>query len=342
MADEAQAAVAPRVVAVVVAYNRRDLLRQALDALTAQARTPDAVVVVDNCSSDDSADVAGAHPVQADVVRLPRNTGGAGGFAVGIARAVVDHDADLVWLMDDDTVPRPAALAALLDARERHRGPVALLASRVVWTDGRDHPMNTPRVRPGAGGADRALAAEAGAVPIRSASFVSMLVDAGAARRHGLPVADYFIWNDDFEFSCRLLRDGTGLYVPASVVEHRTATFGATDADPGERFRYEVRNKVWMLGRSRALSPVETVLYAGSTARRWLRTLARSRRRRLLVTVGARGLLEGLRRGPSPHVLTGLGVDETLATFDRLRSDARAAAAGAGGTALQRHGTGPG
>src|SRR5690606_24839524 len=146
---------------------------------------------------------------------------------------------------------------ALLGARDAYDGDVTAMASRVVWTDGSDHPMNTPRSRPGASPEALRRAKAAGAMPVRSMSFVSMLVDAGAVRRLGLPVADYFIWNDDFEYSTRLLRRGVGLYVPGSVVEHRTARLVGTDHDPGPRFYYEVRNKVWTFTRSSALSASE-------------------------------------------------------------------------------------
>ncbi|QJW36096.1 glycosyltransferase [Cellulosimicrobium protaetiae] len=307
-----------RITAVVVAYDRRDLLVEALDALSAQTRPLDEVVVIDNASHDDSAAVAAAHPIGADVLTLARNTGGAGGFAAGVAHAVA-RGADLVWLMDDDTIPTPSALAELLVARDAYPGPVALLGSRVVWHDGRDHPMNTPRRRPGASAEQIARAREVGALPVRSSSFVSMLVDSRAIRHHGLPVADYFIWNDDFEYSARLLRRGTGLHVPASVVEHRTKTFGATDADPGARFYYEVRNKLWMLVWSRALSPAERVLYLGASLRRWARTFLRSSDRGTLRGAGARGLRDGLTSRPrsSATVLTGLGsVSEDVAVVD--------------------------
>ena len=92
-------------------------------------------------------------------------------------------------------------------------------------------------------------------MPIRSASFVSIMCDADVVRERGLPLADYFLWNDDFEYSTRLIRDRVGLYCPASVVVHKTKVFGSTDADPGERFFYEVRNKVWLFTRSRGLTP---------------------------------------------------------------------------------------
>jgi GT2 family glycosyltransferase len=186
----------------------------------------------------------------------------------------------------------------LMAAWDRYPGRIELACSRVVWTDGRDHPMNTARRRPWVSSADLEAARSAGAVPVRSSSFVSVLVSADAVRENGLPIADYFLWNDDFEYSCRLLRNGVGLRVPASVVEHRTAHFGAADVDPGHRFYFEVRNKCWMLTRSRSLSPGERVLYTGASLRRWTRTLLRSQRRGVLVRAGARGLRDGVLRAP--------------------------------------------
>ncbi|MGH3497131.1 MAG: glycosyltransferase [Nocardioidaceae bacterium] len=293
--------VSPRVVAVVVTWNRRELLTEALDALAAQTYPLAGTVVVDNASSDGTAaGVRAAYP-SVDLVPLTRNTGGAGGFAVGIERALETHHPDLLWLLDDDTVPDPTALEALVAARGRYRGtPPSVLASRVVWTDGRDHPMNTPRRKPMVSAPERADAGAVGALPVRSASFVSIAVDAMAVRERGLPVADYFLWNDDFEFTTRLLRDRVGLHVPASRVVHKTRTFGSTDADPGDRFFFEVRNKVWLFTRSPGLAPLERLLYAGSTARRWARTFASSSDRRTLLRGLGRGVVAGLRHGPRP------------------------------------------
>jgi rhamnopyranosyl-N-acetylglucosaminyl-diphospho-decaprenol beta-1,3/1,4-galactofuranosyltransferase len=278
---------------VVVTHDRRDLLAGALAAIEAQTRVPDAVVVVDNASCDGTAALVRERFARADLVTLARNLGGAGGFAVGIARAL-DLGADAIWLMDDDTIPEAGALAALLAVRE-HRP--AVVASRVVWTDGREHPMNTPRTRPSAiPGCDR----------IRSASFVSVLLDAAVVRERGLPVADYFLWNDDFEYTLRLLRGRLGLRCRSSVVVHRTAS-PAFDLAP--RFFYEVRNKVWLFTRSRCLAPGERLLYAASTARRWAGAFAGAADRRRLLGALARGLWAGLRAGPRPNsaIMPGTG-----------------------------------
>ena len=68
---------------------------------------------------------------------------------------------------------------------------------------------------------------------VRAASFVSILVEVAQVRRNGLPSADYFIWNDDLEYTARLLKHRIGLYVPASVVVHKTRAAASATDDPG-------------------------------------------------------------------------------------------------------------
>jgi hypothetical protein len=91
---------------------------------------------------------------------------------------------------------------------------------------------------------------------------------------------------------------------------HKTARFGSTDVDPGPRFFYEVRNKIWTLRARGPLAPAERVLYAGATLRRWARTFARSRARRQLARALLSGIAAGVRTGPRPtdEVLAGLAV----------------------------------
>ncbi|PRI10193.1 glycosyltransferase [Leucobacter massiliensis] len=318
-----------RVTAVLVAYNRRELLREALGALAAQTRPVDRLVVVDNASDDGSGELAAEMlerwGERARLLRLTRNTGGAGGFAAGIAAAVAEDDTDWVWVMDDDTVPHPEALAEALAAHERYRGTgqddLAVMGSRVVWTDGSDHPMNTPKPKIRASAEERARAAEAGGMEIRTISFVSAFLRAARVRELGLPIADYFLWNDDFEYSARLLRGARGLSVPGSVVTHKTAARGSSDQDPGPRFYYEVRNKLWVFRHSRGLLPWEKLLYSGATVRRWLRTFRASADRAQLRDCLRRGWRDGILRGPRPTraVLRDTGVPvDVMVEIDRL------------------------
>ncbi|MBK0421647.1 glycosyltransferase family 2 protein [Leucobacter sp. CSA2] len=318
-----------RVTAVLVAYNRRELLRESLEAIAAQSRPVDRIVVVDNASDDGSGDVAAemleAWEGRGRLIRLTENTGGAGGFAVGIAAAEVEESTDWIWVMDDDTVPGPDALAGALDAHQRYlesgQDDLAVMGSRVVWTDGEDHPMNTPKPKIGASQWERDRAAKAGCMEIRSISFVSAFLRASRVRELGLPIADYFLWNDDFEFSARMLRGARGLFVPASVVAHKTAKRGSSDQDPGPRFYYEVRNKLWVFRLSPALRGWEKALYIGATARRWLRTLRASSDRGQLLGCLRRGWRDGWRTAPRPDrdVLRNAGVPvDVKIEIDRL------------------------
>jgi len=315
-----------RISAVVVAYNRRELLLEALAALAGQSRALDSIVVVDNASTDGSSEAAESAFPGVDIVRLARNTGGAGGFAVGIERAITTHEADLVWIMDDDTIPSPTALAALLEVRDALPVAPVVQASKVIWTDGSDHPMNTPRRKPFLARSERDAAAAAGAIAVRSASFVSSLVDARAVAASGLPIAEYFIWNDDFEFTARLLRTGVGVYCPTSVVTHKTKALASTDGDPGSRFYYEVRNKVWLFRRSRALAPWEIPVYVGASLVRWARTFVKSQDRATLISGLRRGLRDGFLSSPRPNAqfLAGLEPATTaIARFDAAAGPAR-------------------
>ena len=313
------------VVAVVVAYNRQELLRRCLDSLAEQTVALTGTVVVDNASTDSSREVASTHPLGAHVVALPTNTGGAGGFAAGIARALTRFPrADWIWIMDDDTIPTATALEALVQAAEAYPGAPALLASRAVWTDGTEHPMNRPRTRPGLPPALHRHAALAGARQIRTASFVSILMDARAVREVGLPRASYFLWNDDFEYTSRILRGRVGLYVPESVVHHLTKALGSSDADPGERFRFEVRNKMWTFRDSTGLGAVERLAYEAATARRWLRATLRSADRAALWRAGRQGLREGLARpADNAEVFLGTPVQADVAAVEAAARERR-------------------
>ncbi|WP_334171477.1 glycosyltransferase [Sinomonas sp.] len=304
---------APRVVAVVVSYNRRELLERSLSALAAGDRVPEALVVVDNASTDGSGEFLEglSVPFEYELIRLSENTGGAGGFAVGMAAALARHAPDLVWIMDDDTVPLAGTLSEALrlwEACPRTDKP-AFIASSVVWSDGRHHPMNTMRDRWDAAPADRSFAAAHRARVVRSASFVSLFVDAEAIRALGLPLADFFLWNDDFEFTMRLARRRLALASLDSVVEHHTKTYDSHTADVGERFRFEVRNKLWTFFRSPALAPADKALYGASTLRRWGVMVRNSASPWLVLKAGAAGLCEALSRAPRPNeeVLAGVG-----------------------------------
>jgi GT2 family glycosyltransferase len=236
------------VCAIVVTHSRKHLLRECLDALAAQERPPDRVLVVDNASTDGTGAMVASDYGSVDLLTLAENEGGAGGFHEGMKRAHAEG-AEWMWLMDDDTIPAPDALAELLAAIAR-LGPLrapTILASRVVWRDGRMHPMNN-------GGPERRRVervidgAERGLVPLRFATFVSLLVHRGAVDRHGLPLKHFFIWSDDVEYTGRALADELGYLVPTSLALHNTEAAHTAMSAPPDRFYFHVRNTLFIIG----------------------------------------------------------------------------------------------
>lgn len=255
-----------RVCAVVVTRDRRELLERCLGALRAQTRPVDAILLVDNASSDGTPEwVASAFP-EVELLHLRENVGGAGGFHAGM-KAAAARPFDWLWLMDDDTLAEPTALEALLAGGEKSRafGDPVVLASKVVWEDGRRHPMNIPGVDVRRW-EELLEGPEIEVLPLRSASFVSVLIRRDAVLEHGLPLREYFIWFDDVEYTSRLLRKGVGAYVPASVARHLTRTAYATVQGTGDRFYYSVRNRIFLL-RGPALGRLEKARLARALVR---------------------------------------------------------------------------
>jgi rhamnopyranosyl-N-acetylglucosaminyl-diphospho-decaprenol beta-1,3/1,4-galactofuranosyltransferase len=148
---------------------------------------------------------AGRMPVE--VVTLPINTGGAGGFAAGI-RAAMESGAGWVWLMDDDGVPDPSCLAELLP----HRESLDFFGPAVVAEHDRGR-LTFPVRLPGSAkvvldvGALEGAAVD-GVVPGVVIPFNGVLVSRGLVERIGLPREEFFIWGDDVEYRWRAERAG--------------------------------------------------------------------------------------------------------------------------------------
>jgi GT2 family glycosyltransferase len=281
--------------AVVVTYNRRPLLEECVQALLDQTVPVDEIIVVDNASTDGTADLVRERFPQVRLEALEENLGGAGGFHHGLDLA---HRLgfEWLWLMDDDTIATPTALEALLAGLRRAPERPAMLASQVRWTDGTLHPMNFPHPR-WRSPADLVRAAEHGLVLIRSNTFVSLLVARETVDRWGLPQAAYFIWGEDTEYSTRALRDAPGFLVPESVVVHKTAKPYTAVEDTSGRYYYSVRNTLLLL-RGSGFAPLERLAFASMYVRSIRTYLANNRFRPDALRVVARGLAHGL-RGPT-------------------------------------------
>jgi rhamnopyranosyl-N-acetylglucosaminyl-diphospho-decaprenol beta-1,3/1,4-galactofuranosyltransferase len=282
------------VCAVVVTYNRRDLLVECLDHLERQSRPPDRILVVDNASTDGTAELLDARE-GVDVMHLPDNLGGAGGFERGLERAHADGH-EWMWLLDDDTLAEERCLETLLDGVARAPRRPSVMTSVVRWRDSSLHPMNRPWLRLVPRGRF-AEAAAAGLAPIRAATFVSTMVHRDAVARHGLPPGHYFVWLDDIQYTARILRHGDGYMVPESTAFHWTPKAYDTVTDSRDRFYLKVRNHLWLL-RGPSFGGLEWIGYARSLAGGIGAYLRRSDDKPRALAAVLRGVRDGLRREP--------------------------------------------
>ncbi|MBV9291705.1 MAG: glycosyltransferase [Frankiales bacterium] len=114
-----------RTAVVLVTHNRRELVDRALDAIAAQTRAPDEVVVVDNGSTDGTAELLARRsdsqsPMGLKV--LSRNENRPVAESRNLAAAATS--ADVIAFTDDDCRPRPTWLEALLAGRREGVGLV--------------------------------------------------------------------------------------------------------------------------------------------------------------------------------------------------------------------------
>ncbi|EPG4873583.1 glycosyltransferase family 2 protein, partial [Pluralibacter gergoviae] len=214
-----------KVCAVLVTYNRVDLLERAVNALLGQTYQLDSLVIVNNNSTDNTANYL--NEIASDsihVVHLNSNTGGAGGFSVGINYGY-SLSTDFIWIMDDDAVPDKDALLGLINAEDRlsiDNIKTGFLCSHVVSDD--NQCMNVPGVsskKNDTGYLDWPAYASEGIIAVDKATFVSVLFRREVIADVGLPVKEMFIWGDDTEFTWRISKNYKCFYVANSVVVHK-------------------------------------------------------------------------------------------------------------------------
>ena len=238
-----------KVVAVVVTYNRKELLKECIDSLVNQTYKNLEILVVDNASTDGTEDfIRELNNSQIVYKNTGANLGGAGGFQFGIKKGT-ELNPDYLWLMDDDSIPTPNALEKLMEVAE-NIGEFGFLASKVLWKDKSMCNMNVPKVT-----LNRKLQDYDGnPKKIIMGTFVSFFVPMKVVKEIGLPIKEFFIWADDFEYSRRISRQYSAYFVPESVVIHKCKSNNGSNIvndspDRFKRYEFAYRNEVYVYRR---------------------------------------------------------------------------------------------
>lgn len=239
--------------AVVVTYNRKELLIECIEAILSQSYKIDKLILIDNASTDGTKEELEKRRIIDNSIvcykRLDTNIGGAGGFYEGIKVARND-DADWIWIMDDDTIPSETCLEELIKSLDIINGKIGFLASTVYGVD--NECMNVPQIsdyKGKNGYVQWQQYAKYGIIGIDVATFVSILVNGKATKKIGLPFKDYFIWGDDTEYTLRLSQKyGRGYAIGKSIAIHKRtgskslSIYEETNMDRIKFYYYMVRN----------------------------------------------------------------------------------------------------
>lgn len=234
--------------AVVVTYNRKEKLRKCLDCVLNQSDERCDVILVDNDSTD------GTEEMILEEYNIPSihyyntgvNLGGAGGFEYGVKEAVL-KGYEYIWIMDDDTWPDRSALHELFQADKVLYGDWGFLSSVAYWVDGSICRMNIQKKNIFTHVSKREYMMDY--VPIKMCSFVSLLVKSSVVKNVGLPIGEYFIWTDDYEFTGRISRNHkcymvTKSHVVHAMKNHTRVNFAKDDSDRIDRYKYIYRNDI--------------------------------------------------------------------------------------------------
>jgi GT2 family glycosyltransferase len=219
---------------VIPNWNGRHLLAACLDSLKAQTLIGFELIVVDNGSTDGSAEWLASERPEVRVIRLPENLGFSGGCNVGIRAA----RGELVALLNNDTEVDPRWLEALCQAMDRDPrigaadSKVYFYDERnVIWSAGCDYSIAGSVTHRGYLEAD-----DRGQYTQETDVFVAVacgiVYRRSALDKVGLFDEDFFSGYEDVDLSFRLHAAGYRVVnVPESIVYHRVSATARKDSD---------------------------------------------------------------------------------------------------------------
>jgi len=231
-----------KVIAVVVTFNRKDLLLECLRGLLNQTRKVDEVILVNNASTDGTEELLKANGILDEPLityfHLDKNSGGAGGFEFGMKKAH-ESGADWIWTMDDDIEPDPKTLEVQLSYSDMSE----CINATKIFTENNEvqyweqyYDPFTARLLD-----LKNTAFENGLdwCGVNVACFEGMLISRNIIDKIGFPDPDYFIYQDDTVYGIKASFFTNVIYVKNAVF--RKKIYGYGNMNPFRTY-YTLRN----------------------------------------------------------------------------------------------------
>jgi GT2 family glycosyltransferase len=310
---------------VIPTWDGWPLLERCLEALDLQLLQPRQIIVVDNGSSDGTAEKLAERWPSVHVVALPVNEGFAGGCNRGIQAARLDLD---IVLLNNDTVPAPEWLLSLEKAAAEAADDVGVLSAKLMYPDGRLEStgdfLSSAGIPFQRGRGESDVGQYDDENEIFSACGGASLYRRRMLAQVGLLDEKYFAYYEDVDLCFRARLAGWRVHlVPSAVVTH---SGGATSSGIRGFNRYHTARNLWFLLVKNVPGPLLPGLLfkAAAIQTSWL--MGAIRHRQLRVSLQAhvdavkalRSILEGRREVQAARVLT---VKEVRALLPRRARD---------------------
>ncbi|MDO5650622.1 MAG: glycosyltransferase family 2 protein [Moraxella sp.] len=236
-----------RLAIVLVTYNRLALLKQTLASIAEQTYPIDTVVIVDNASTDGTAEFLRAYDkLNTHVVYSEKNTGGAGGFYQGVKTAF-ELGFDWLYAIDDDVLPKPDCVAtlmafgypAMISVREDKAG---VLVERSALKYDLKNPFLANPKRLSIEQKYHSRDAMPAEVAVMNIPFEGLMVCREVIEQVGYPNPDYFISGDDVDYALRIRQAGYAIMAIRDAVLVRQLDYELSDALASWKAFYMYRN----------------------------------------------------------------------------------------------------
>lgn len=238
-----------KIIAVVVTYNRLELLKKGIQALRSNQSLTE-IIVIDNGSTDGTPEWLDG---QADLYVVHQaNVGGSGGFYTGIKTAY-EKGADWIWCMDDDVFPHKDCLEKLLsytqDSNIGILSPRRLLEGKVFTHEFQAYDFSNPFASMHGKKLSKQQIEQA--TEIVGADFEGPFIRREVVEQIGLPNKDLFIFCDDTDYCLRTHLAGFKLlYVPEALMDKHLffSQDNWTTRNQKKKWKryYQVRNEAYL------------------------------------------------------------------------------------------------
>jgi len=212
--------------AVIVTFNRKELLLECLDALLQQTYTLDTIYLIDNHSNDGTKELLQEKGYlqnpQIVYEKLNENMGGAGGFSYGLQKAYKKAH-DFYYLLDDDAEPKEDAIEKIIPYLDNTHSAFASAVYNNFNLQETTHRGNFDfdHIYPIPQKAIALSEYQKDCIQIDMASFVGILLPYASIQIIGFPKAEFFIHFDDTEYCMRLNKIAKIALIPSSIIYHK-------------------------------------------------------------------------------------------------------------------------